>query len=77
MHDGIEIERKGVPAVVICTEEFERTGKAISEMRGAAGYPFVVVPHPIGILDEKELSVRAEQAIDRVVELLVQQSAKR
>jgi hypothetical protein len=76
VQDGIEMERKGVPAVVICTEEFERTGKAISEMRGAKDYPFVVIPHPLGILDENKLSERAEQAVDRVVDLLVKQAAK-
>lgn len=70
MHDGIEIEKRGIPAVVICTEEFEKTGKAIAEMRGLAGYPFVVIPHPIGILDDKGLASRAEEAYPTAVEIL-------
>lgn len=70
MHDGLEAEKRGIPAVVVCTEEFVSTGKSISEMRGASGYPFVVVPHPIGILDEETLRQRAKDALPKVVELL-------
>lgn len=73
MHDGLEVEKRGIPAVVVCTEEFESTGKAITEMRGAAGYPFVLVPHPIGVLDEATLKQRAKDALPQVVNLLLTQ----
>lgn len=70
MHDGIEIEKMGIPAVVICTSEFEQTGKAIAQMRGLADYPFVVIPHPIGTLSEEALADRAKQALSEVIRLL-------
>jgi len=70
VHDGIEIEKRGVPAAVICTDQFERTGKAIAEMRGMADFPFIIVPHPIGSLTEEELAGRAELAFAQAVELL-------
>ncbi len=76
MHDGIEIEKLGIPAVVICTEEFEKTGKAIADMRGLPGYPFVMVPHPLGSLDKSAVAGRAETALPKVVELLMQQPSE-
>jgi len=74
VHDGIEIEKRGVPAVVVCTEQFTKTGEAIAQMRGLPGYPFVVIPHPIANLEQKELAGRAEIAFPQVVMLLTLQT---
>jgi hypothetical protein len=71
VHDGIEIEKRGIPAAVICTDQFEKTGKAISEMRGMAGFPFVTVPHPVGSLSQDEVAGRAEIAFAAAVKLLM------
>lgn len=70
MHDAVELERRGIPAVAICTEEFRHGGAAIAEMRGAPNYPFALVPHPLGVLDDEALAGRARVALPQVVEIL-------
>jgi len=62
MHDGLELETRGVPAVVVCTEPFQSTAEAICSARGISGYDFAIVEHPIGCLTDSELSQRVEAA---------------
>ena len=70
MHDGIELERRGVPTAVICTDQFIASAKAQAEICGNPSYPFVVVAHPIGSLTPAELRDRAKTAAPQVIEVL-------
>lgn len=74
MHDGIEIEVRGVPAAVVCTEPFAVTGRAMAKARGKADYRFALVSHPIGSANEEEMAGRVRVAIPQVVELLTGRS---
>jgi hypothetical protein len=71
LHDGIELERRGVPTAVICTEEFVASARAQAEICGNPGYPFAVVPHPIGSLTRSELQARATTAVPQVIAILI------
>lgn len=70
MHDGIALEGLGVPAAVICTQEFVPTARAQAAISGNAEYPFVVVPHPVGSLTGADLRKRAEAAAPQVIAIL-------
>jgi hypothetical protein len=70
VHDGIEIEKRGIPAVAICTEAFLPGLEALAQMRGMPDYRFAVVPHPLGVLFDDELRQRAELAAPQVVEIV-------
>jgi hypothetical protein len=70
LHDGIELERRGVPTAVICTDQFIASAKAQAAICGNRDYPFVVVPHPIGSLTPAELRERARMAAPQVIEIL-------
>jgi hypothetical protein len=70
LHDGIELDRRGVPAAVICTDQFVASARAQAAICGNALYPFVVVPHPIGSLTAAELQARAEAATPQVLAIL-------
>jgi hypothetical protein len=70
VHDGIELERRGVPTAVICTDEFVASARAQAAICGDPDYPFVVVPHPIGSLAPAELRARARAAVDQVIAIL-------
>lgn len=72
MHDGITLEKAGVPAAVICTEPFVVTAHALAELMGMANYPIAVVPHPIGSLPLPELEARARLAAQQVRSLLLE-----
>ena len=71
MHDGISFEKKGVPAAVICTEPFVTSAVAMSILGGIPDYPFVVVPHPLGSLNQEELRDIALRAADEVEKILL------
>ena len=74
MLDAINLEKQGIPAVAVVTEPFIPTAKAMAELNGMPGYPFVVVPHPFGSLDEAAVRERAELVLDRIEALLLGQS---
>ena len=71
MHDGIALEKRGVPAAVICTEPFRSSAKAMSQIGGIPDYPFVELPHPLGSLSEELLRERAMQAAPEVLRILL------
>ena len=64
------MERRGIPAALVCTEPFIPTVRAMHEIVGLPDYPYAVVPHPIGRLSEPELRERVEHALPQVVRLL-------
>ena len=70
MHDGIELDRRGVPAAVICTDQFVASAKAQAAICGQPLYPFAVVAHPIGSLTPAELQARAAAAVPQVIAIL-------
>ena len=71
MLDGILLERRGVPAAVICTDLFVPNGKAIAESHCAPDYPFALVPHPMASASPTELAREAKQVLPEVLRLLL------
>ncbi|HYE91073.1 MAG TPA: hypothetical protein VEA38_08645 [Terriglobales bacterium] len=49
------------------------SARAQAEICGSPGYPFVVVPHPIGSLTADELRERARAAAPQVIEILTRE----
>jgi hypothetical protein len=70
VHDGIHLEKAGIPAATICTEPFQRTAKAMASMWGAADYPVIYAPHPVGGLSMEAIRSRAEELLDQVVAVI-------
>ncbi len=70
MHDGIELEKLGIPTAVICTEPFRNTAEVIAKIRGMENYPIAYIPHPVGSLDEEQLRGRAVEITPKILELL-------
>jgi hypothetical protein len=72
VHDGIVFERRGIPAAPIATDQFVNMGRASAEAQGMPDYPFVVIEHPIGRLEDDELRRKAEAVLPEVVKLLLE-----
>ena len=70
MLDGILLEKAGVPAVSIVTTPFIPTGRAMAADWGVPEYRFLDIPHPIANLSDQELDRRADEVIERVIELI-------
>ncbi len=71
MHDGIEMERLGVPTASIITHVFLNTAKAMTRMMGVPDYEFVVAQHPLSSLSDDECRERAESIAADVERILL------
>ncbi len=74
MHDGITFELSDVPTAVICTEPFVTSADAMAKLGGIPDYPYVVLPHPLGSLDEAGIREKAAQAAPDVLRILLAKS---
>lgn len=70
MHDGVHLEKAGIPTVTICTDAFVQTSKAMASMWGAPDYPVIFTPHPIAPLDSERLRARAQEMMGQIVSIL-------
>ena len=70
MHDGIHVEKAGIPAVTICTDIFAETARAMTSMWGAPDYPIIFTQHPISHLTREQLRARAEAMLEQIVTIL-------
>ena len=70
MHDGIHVEKAGIPSVTICTDSFVQTSGAMAAMWGDPDYPVIYTRHPIAPLTEEQLRARAEEMLGEIVSIL-------
>ncbi len=59
-----------MPAAAVMTDRFVKTAEAVANVNGLAGYPFVVIEHPVANNDDAALRAKAEAAVGRIVEIL-------
>lgn len=67
MHDAVSGERLGVPSVGIMTDRFVTAAELMSRSLGAAGHPFVTIPHPISSATTDALTAAARTAAAQCV----------
>ncbi len=70
LHVAIDFERRGVPAVAICTKPFLKSSQAMAARQGFEGYRFVMVEHPVSSLGPDEIRERAREALPQVLSIL-------
>ena len=71
MHDGIQLERRGVPTGVILTEPFVGAGRAMASLDGRADYTFVSLPHPTAELRGDEVVASAKTVAPKLLAILL------
>jgi hypothetical protein len=69
--DAIFFEKRGIPAAVVITEPFVPTAIGIGRLAGMPGYPYAVIPHPVGSLSAADVRQRADAAAATVGALLL------
>jgi hypothetical protein len=70
VHDTVDLESRGLPAVYVATEQFVDGARAQARALGADPAA-VFVAHPIQDRSDAELRALAEEALPRVVAALV------
>ena len=74
VHDTIQLERAGVPAVVATTTEFVDLTRRVATGFGLPDARIAVFPHPLGGTDVDTIRAWADAAVPEVVTLLTERT---
>lgn len=69
--NAIELEKRGIPALLISTAPFFEALRTTATMRGMPTIGWAVVDHPIGALSDDELAGRALSAAGQFREIIL------
>lgn len=70
MRDGIELARRGLPAVALVTEAFWPQGDFVAKAVGMPGVPRVRLPHPVAGSGTEAMARVAKEIAPEVVAAL-------
>jgi hypothetical protein len=70
VHDTVELERDGIPTVLLTTTRFAPVATTLAGDSGLPDLRTVVLDHPIGGIDADTLTLRADAAVDAAAALL-------
>ena len=76
MHDGVNLEKHGVPTVVLITEPFEAEARAQAEVLGRKDLKLIVLKHPVASLTESDVFKRADDVVDSLAKALVERAVE-
>jgi hypothetical protein len=71
MHDAVELEGRGIPTVVLCTEVFMDSAAAHAVAYGLPEARVVAVQHPLAAIAPQAVAARAEAVIAGIIAQLV------
>lgn len=67
VHDGVSLERAGVPSISVISEPFGIKVRLEVESWGLPELPVQILPHPIGQLSREKMRAITDDAFDEVV----------
>jgi hypothetical protein len=73
LHDTIQLENLGIPAVPVATTEFAAPARIQAGALGRAGFDAVYVPHPIQDQTPEQIAARADAVIEELARRLTGQ----
>jgi hypothetical protein len=71
MHDAVELECRGIPTIVLCTEVFMDSVAAHAVAYGIPEARVVAVQHPLAAIAPQDVAARADAVIERIIAQLV------
>jgi hypothetical protein len=77
VHDGIEMEKLGIPTASIVTHVFINTANAMTRMMGVPDFQYIVAQHPLSSLTDAEIKERAVQLAPEVERILLGSNARK
>ena len=75
VHDMVELERKGIATVTLCTTGFRNAGMKQASMLGIPALAIVDVPFPFASLPPEQARARGVEAFDAIVAALTSTGA--
>ncbi len=74
LHDSIEFEKRGRPAVSVVTDAFKNAAVSRAKVLGMPAHPRVIVEHPMASKTEAEVCSMAERYVELIADGLVVKS---
>jgi hypothetical protein len=71
VHDTVDLERRGIPAVFVASSEFVTAAEAQAAALGFPTVARVFTPHPIQDRTDEEMRAYADDAYRSIVEQLL------
>jgi hypothetical protein len=68
--DTVNLERMGIPSVVIVTEPFVAAARANARAQGMPDIAMVVVPHDYLVEDDAQVRAKLAPVVDEILERL-------
>lgn len=72
----MELERRGIPTVTVCSHLFQRLGNVERRSLGMPDLPMAITPHPIGGVAAETAIAKADDLFDTIVAGLSRPVAK-
>jgi hypothetical protein len=72
--DGINLEKRGIPAVSVLTTSFTRSGDAMARRYGFPSFRYAMVQHPLGGVSPEECKQKAGEVLADVIDILAGES---
>ncbi|MCH9047156.1 MAG: hypothetical protein IIA40_13760 [SAR324 cluster bacterium] len=69
----MELEKRGIPTVTICTDAFVGLAREESKNLGMPDLAIAIVEHPIGGLKPDQVAQRAQAALEPVISALTRE----
>ncbi|MFB3120435.1 MAG: hypothetical protein ACE1Y2_07910 [Stenotrophomonas maltophilia] len=66
----MELENRGVPTLVICTEPFLNSAHSHARAFGRQGFQPLGIPHPLGGITPEAVAQRAGELHQQIIEAL-------
>jgi len=70
IHDSVELEKRGIATVTICSEAFVGLAREESKSLGMPDLPLAIIKHPIGGEALSVIHERAEDALAQIISAL-------
>ena len=70
VHDTIEFEKRGIPAVVIITQAFRNAAVFQFKSKGMEGHAYTEMPHPVSNLSPQDMRALTLKFVDDVARQL-------
>jgi len=70
VHDTIEFENCGIPAVVIITEAFRNAALFQFRSKGMENHPYIEMPHPVSNLSSEQMRALTLTFVDSIARQL-------
>ena len=71
VHDAVELEGRGIPTIVLCTEVFMDSAAEHAVAYGLPAARVMAVQHPLAAIAPQAVAARADAVIDRIIAQLV------